>query len=172
VDLQTNTYHCGECNHNCNDEFENAVGVCEDGECRFSGCDLFFHDFDQDSEDCETYCRQQAEADNCNGVDFEDGNYIGVDDDCDGKTDEDVDLNEDSLNCGRCGNRCSFPHAVAVCEDGECTYNACEENFHDVDGEPDNGCEYPCEPSEEETELCNRVDDDCDGETDEGGVCL
>ncbi len=40
-----------------------------------------------------------------------------VDDDCDGRVDEDFDLQIDIQNCGACGNRCA---ANEHCEDGVC----------------------------------------------------
>ncbi|MFP2930877.1 hypothetical protein ACLESO_37890 [Pyxidicoccus sp. 3LG] len=41
----------------------------------------------------------------------------GLDDDCDGRADEDFDLQTDPGHCGRCGNACTF---LQNCTNGEC----------------------------------------------------
>ncbi len=69
----------------------------------------------------------------------------GIDDDCDGNIDEGFDLSADPANCGVCGSVCP---AGERCADSVCT----------------GGCvPYP--------ELCNGLDDDCDGVTDEEFTC-
>ncbi len=93
-------------------------------------------------------------------------NYL--DDDCDGEVDNGFDLLADVANCGFCGRACSFPNAAARCEEGDCVMGACHLYWHDVDGDDRNGCEYPCVPHPGGLELCNGVDDTCDGEVDEG----
>jgi hypothetical protein len=47
----------------------------------------------------------------------------------------------DVNNCGRCGNRCAFPNAVAGCGAGSCTLVRCLPGFSDADGIRENGCE-------------------------------
>ena len=70
----------------------------------------------------------------------------GIDDDCDGDTDEDFDLG-------------------AICREGE---GACERPGRMVCAADGSGVECDAEPGPAGVELCNGVDDDCDGETDEG----
>ena len=50
----------------------------------------------------------------------------GLDDDCDGKLDEDVDLKASNINletdpnnCGKCGSVCALGHAYNLCSAGE-----------------------------------------------------
>jgi hypothetical protein len=63
----------------------------------------------------------------------------GVDDDCDGRTDE-VDA-DDPDNCGFCGNVCADgPRGAPVCIDGECAL-ACDAGFGDCNGLVSDGCE-------------------------------
>jgi hypothetical protein len=88
------------------------------------------------------------------------------DDDCDGRVDETFDLATDPRNCGACEAECVLPGAFPGCAEGECTIDECEIGFHDLDGNPTNGCEYECPPSG--PELCDTRDNDCDGAVDEG----
>ncbi len=82
---------------------------------------------------------------------------------CDG-----VNLETDVNNCGACGNVCIFTGASAMCVDGECVMGACRDARYDIDRDPNNGCEYACAPADDETEICNYLDDDCDGVVDDG----
>ena len=76
----------------------------------------------------------------CEPGDAEDEICNGLDDDCDGATDE--DLGEESCGMGACVT------TVARCQAGQ--PQVCQ----------------PAPPAD--GELCNGIDDDCDGETDEG----
>ncbi|MFT3708381.1 MAG: hypothetical protein QM817_12075 [Archangium sp.] len=75
-----------------------------------------------------------------------------------------VDLSNDVNHCSGCGNACSAPHAVPRCSSGTCQYT-CDANYYDIDLQAANGCEYLC--IFRGVELCNGVDDDCDGAIDE-----
>jgi hypothetical protein len=92
-----------------------------------------------------------------------------IDNDCDGVVDEDFDLQHDINHCGDCLTTCTAPaNAVATCapdpmnmNKGTCGF-ACKAGYHDLDGNPANGCEYgPCFPSG--VEVCDGADNDCDG---------
>ena len=87
------------------------------------------------------------------------------DNDCDGIVDNDVDVSADPENCGGCGIVCDvYENSRATCTEGECG-TSCLPDTYDYDDEP--GCEYTCTPSEDGQELCNGLDEDCDGLTDE-----
>ncbi len=150
--------HCGGCNMVCAPP--HAFPICSDGVCMMGDCDVGFLDLDGETDNgCEYRCLMSAENDAICDL---------RDEDCDGRVDEDVDLMNDPMNCGSCARFCSFPHATAGCGGGECMISACEDGFYDIDGSPENGCEYACVPSEDATEVCNARDDDCDGAIDEG----
>ncbi len=84
----------------------------------------------------------------------------GLDDNCDGLIDN--------------GDLCSgYTNGIGQCtsqEDGSaiCTLISCNEGFYNNDSDETNGCEYSCTPIVGGDELCNGVDDNCDGQADEG----
>ncbi len=87
-----------------------------------------------------------------------------------------VDFSVDPGNCGKCGVACVIPHATASCVVGTCAVGSCDPGWTDCDADVENGCENPegavcvpaCKPGA--PELCNLLDDNCDGQCDEGGV--
>lgn len=106
-----------------------------------------------------------------------------------------IDLQTDPQNCGTCGRTCVLPNGTAACVAGECALGSCDLGFADCDGAADTGCEHPiacvqgdscmsacgsigglscadvCTPTcNAPAELCNAIDDDCDGACDQGAV--
>ena len=58
----------------------------------------------------------------------------------------DVDAGADG--CERSSQRCSLPHADAVCSEGACLIARCREGYRDCDQRADNGCEVvPWDPA-------------------------
>ncbi len=74
-----------------------------------------------------------------------------ADNDCDTVIDEGFDLQNDALNCGKCGRTCA---ANQHCQDGTCAWNTPVSQ---------------CVPS---AEICDNADNDCDGLIDEGIALL
>ena len=156
--------HCGECNNRC--ERSGAFASCEDGgdgyECAYE-CAPGRYDVDGDlyapsSNGCEYTC-----------VVTNGGNEIcdGLDNDCNGEVDESTDTSDDPSNCGECGNVCFFSNAGAACQDGVCVATSCRDGFIDINGDLDligsDGCEYNCRPTTPPDEICDGIDNDCDG---------
>lgn len=78
----------------------------------------------------------------------------------------------DDGNCGGCGKTCTAPsNATVACNaaTAACAPFVCAPGWHDVNGDPRDGCETTCASpmAEETTAACrNGVDDDCDGQQD------
>lgn len=110
-----------------------------------------------------------------------------------------ADLLSDPANCGLCGRTCVIPQAVAACEAGECVLAGCDPGYSECDGDIATGCETPVECEDGSAcmttcgsegvadcsdvcsgageplcvppiESCNAIDDDCNGECDEGAL--
>ena len=158
IDTDVDPRNCGECGNECSPP--HAFPICAEGECLLGDCDIGWIDLDDDpANGCEYRCLATAEDDAVCDL---------RDNDCDGRTDEDVELATDVRNCGSCGRVCRFPHSTAGCGAGACNVESCEDGWWNVDGRTDNGCEYACVRSETGEETCNLRDDDCDGTVDEG----
>ncbi|MFN0252082.1 MAG: MopE-related protein [Kofleriaceae bacterium] len=102
----------------------------------------------------------------CVGADFptfELCDAAGLDQDCDGLPNNGYNTATDPQNCGGCGNVCNLPNAFEGCAGGMCTVVACAPNFFNNDNNPANGCEFDCGHPFLGAEVCNGIDDDCDG---------
>jgi hypothetical protein len=168
IDYANNVEHCGGCGKTCN--IEHAYNTCVNGVCTLDrssgerGCDVGYHDLDQNAANgCEYRCIKTSDTDViCDQLD----------NDCDARIDEDVELTSDPGNCGRCGLRCQFAHAArgASCTAAQCVFDDshCDAGFRDNDRRSITGCEYRCPVWPLVNEVCNALDDDCDGKVDEG----
>ena len=141
--------------------FPHADSECIHGDCRMLDCELGWHDVNGERSDgCEYACTPTGPE----VCDY-------TDNDCNGVVDDDFDVMVDVLNCGECGIRCfDPPNAVPVCDNGTCRYR-CEEGWWDTNLDPLDGCEADtCEVTNEGVEACDMIDNDCDGDVDEGIV--
>jgi hypothetical protein len=153
--------NCGACGQPC-DTPPHAEAVCAGGDCYYQ-CEAGHYEVNGDPADgCEaTTCEPTA-----GGVEICDL----FDNDCNGEVDE--GFVKDSIeSCGPVCQVCDFDHAMADCVGGACVIMACDEHYHDWDHDPANGCETYCMPTDPPDEVCDEVDNDCDGLVDEGLVC-
>ena len=143
VDLKTNADDCGACGNKCS--VENGTATCVSSACAVGDCAAPFADCDkQYVNGCES------------------------------------NLQVDAANCGVCGDKCTLAHATASCAAGVCAVASCDAGFGDCDGKPETGCEADllhdhlncgaCHTTP--AEVCDGVDNDCDGGADEGFACV
>lgn len=161
AEVLTRTESCGSCNNVCQDR-PNALTTCQAGTCGYS-CVTGAIDIDNGATNgCECIL-VGAERDMAG--DKPEAACDGLDNDCDGKTDEGFDLDADLKHCGACNRLCSFPFALARCDQGVCKQTDCQPGFSDSDPTKA-GCE--CQKTNGGVELCDGVDNDCDGLIDDG----
>jgi hypothetical protein len=150
--------NCGACFNLCNQANADNIQCLQDTTsgvvgCHFS-CLAGFKDADSDPKNgCECQIAQAIEL--CNGKD----------DNCNNVVDEGFDLMTDIANCGRCGVTCSYPFARASCGAGVCKMGVCLAGFFDANGKDSDGCE--CQKTNGGAEVCDGIDNNCDGRIDE-----
>ncbi|MBN2695100.1 hypothetical protein JXR93_10580 [bacterium] len=129
-------------------DIENGTGTCLGGKCLVDSCDENFYDIDNKSENgCEYQCSLSN-----NSVEICDG----LDNDCNGIIDN--------------GSLCEFNNGSGVCEEASCVLRACNDGFYNNNSSSEDGCEYQCEPTNGGLEICDGLDNNCNGNIDEG-VC-
>ncbi len=99
-----------------------------------------------------------------------------VDANCDGLLTNQPDLQTDVANCGSCGTNCLAGTVQSnwSCVSGSCQFGSCRAGYYDNGGPGDAvagdmKCGYACSFFSSQ-ELCNGLDDDCDGQFDNGIV--
>jgi hypothetical protein len=146
---QTDVANCGRCFNQCYQM--NADATCAAGNCQYTCLTGFFDADKNPTNGCE------CEPTN-GGVELCDG----VDNDCNGIVDDGFDLMSDLNNCGGCNRPCYFPFAASSCDMGVCTQGACLPDFYDRDPATP-GCETSCQKSNGGVEICDGLDNNCDG---------
>jgi hypothetical protein len=161
-----------DCDGHTDEIFPDKWNVCfkGDGICKTAG--YFACTKDGKGTEC-TAEEKQGKTEECN--------YL--DDDCDGKTDEDFISDgkyKADNGCGNCFTDCteiwipSVHHANGKCDasgDKPFCYYECLEGFEDADGNPENGCELVLDPDAvyvstkenggSDTEKCGTVKEPC-----------
>ncbi len=162
TDTKTDPFNCGACNHVC--AFSHASPLCTDSACVMGPCLVGYYDANaSDADGCELACTPSN-----GGVEVCDN----ADNDCDAQVDEGFDLTADPQNCGSCGTDCGalYPHTLALCTASVCQFGACAPGYKNLDGVEANGCEYACSPTNGGVEICDGIDNDCNGVKDDGAL--
>jgi hypothetical protein len=149
-DVSTDPLNCGVCGVVCS--APTATTQCRGGRCTISSCTPGYVDTDGNpGNGCECMVTN-------GGVEICDG----ADNDCNGVIDDGFDLKQDPQHCGGCGVVCAAANATGFCAGGAWGY-ACKPGFFDIDNQASDGCEYACSKTVDATEICDGVDNDCNG---------
>jgi hypothetical protein len=157
--------NCGSCGNVCN--LPHAFAKCVAGKCEVDTCqegynDIIKDDTNPDTAGCEYFCVPTADpTEICDGID----------NDCDGTVDNGFDTQTDPMNCGGCGIVCNLAHTTQyACMQGICRSMTCEDGYVDLSPERTAGCTYQCTPTNNGVEICDGLDNDCNGLIDDGVV--
>ncbi|MBD3311232.1 MAG: hypothetical protein GF349_01890 [Candidatus Magasanikbacteria bacterium] len=171
-----------DCDGETDEDIPDSETGCGEGECFSTGL---------------LSCQNGEMVDSCQPGTPTNEECNGLDDDCDGETDEDLAEPETTCGQGECasvGNIvCIAGEEVNTCEAGTPSDEECNGLDDDCDGDIDEGlddytiecgvgeCEATavvscvngqpegtCTPGRPSSEECNNLDDDCDGDVDEG----
>ncbi len=184
TDTTRSSEHCGTCENACSTA-PYANVACVAGMCAVESCTEARENCDNFLENgCETNpsnafehcggCGQSCEAPNaitacvtgtCQLAQCVSG-YL----DCDMNplTGCEVDPKVSVEHCGGCNAPCVKPNATMECANSQCAIVACNPNFGDCDGQPDNGCETDLTTS---PYNCNGCGNSCGGGLCNAGVC-
>jgi hypothetical protein len=90
-----------------------------------------------------------------------------IDNDCNGRVDDLMRIAGGTVDsCGACATTCPRgPNTMPLCAGGGCLA-VCLPGFVDLDRDPQNGCE--CALSNGGVEICDGLDNDCNGQIDDG----
>ncbi|MFK7991029.1 MAG: MopE-related protein [Sandaracinaceae bacterium] len=189
----TSLTHCGGCNTPC--ALMNATATCASGTCEIAACDGGFVDFDgSDANGCEYACDNNG-AEVCNGIDDDcdmrtdegvsappnfcdpDGVCAATSPTCNGAAGWECvypsgTYEENEESCDGLDNDCDgvvddpFPTVDNDCANGT---GACRRTGFIRCASDGMGTECDADPAGRPaaSELCNNMDDDCDGTTDE-----
>jgi len=79
-----------------------------------------------------------------------------------------ADVKTESEKLRRMRQRVRNPSAFRSAWPAHASIDTCAPGRYDNNKNPKDGCEYACTPSKGGTEVCNGLDDNCDGTIDEG----
>ena len=149
-----------------------SVSICEDGfrDCDMdatTGCEADVTSSIEHCGQCGNSCDVANASTSCvNGaceLDTCDAGFADCDMDltangCEANTQTSLD------HCGGCDQPCAIPNAQVECASGSCTFNGCASDYHDLNNDLSDGCEYYCVfQSMDDAPDPQYVDANCDG---------
>ncbi|MET0386701.1 MAG: MopE-related protein, partial [Polyangiales bacterium] len=148
-DFRSNVRHCGGCDRPC--QADNALTACEVGECKVQDCLPGFADSDGELG-CEYRCPVYPPSpEDCNGID----------DDCDGRADEEIGERDGDRLCRHTeGTPCEGVKLVCATRENKTTWFCDYPAIVDFDPAVPDGIRS-------EELRCDGEDNDCDGVADE-----
>ena len=172
-----------DCNDNDPATYPGAEEICDalDNDCDFVVDEGFDDDGDgyRDEQACDLP-GTPLDCDDDNAAVHPDApeKCNGIDDNCNGEVDEDVDADGDGMT--PCGGDCDdsnptvYAGADEVCDglDNDCDPDGAVDEGFDADNDGYTACGGDCDDNDPavnpaQLETCNRIDDDCDGLVDE-----
>ena len=153
VNLNTDTSNCGACSNSCTNDHGSTT--CSAGTC-VPTCAAGWSDCDGDpTNGCETSLNTLTNCQSCGDVcslangseSCAGGSCVLTTCDsgyssCNGNDADgcEIDIFDDTSNCGTCGNTCTNDHGSMVCSSGTCA-PSCASGYDNCDNDVDNGCE-------------------------------
>ncbi|MBI5524859.1 MAG: hypothetical protein HY897_00845 [Deltaproteobacteria bacterium] len=88
--------------------------------------------------------------------------------DCNGEVTDGCEtrIDRDNANCGGCAKACAPSHGAGLCVNSACSVASCDNGWWDINGDPGDGCEYPCVATGG-NEVPDGQDNDCNGLVDD-----
>ncbi len=120
--------------------------------------------------DCKTECRMAHGTPRCTAGACAVGSCQANWDDCNHSYADgcETDLLTDVAHCGGCAKPCQLANANPKCQGGKCAVASCQDGHYDLNGDPADGCEYACTVTRSGVEVCDGIDNDCNGKIDDG----
>jgi hypothetical protein len=162
--------NCGSCGNVC--KLAHAAAGCAAGSCTVASCSPGWGDCDGNPADgCED--ATSTDPSNCggcgsacvelNGTPICVGGVcaLGVCNagfaNCSGAVADgcNIDIWNDTNNCGGCGNVCSVANGTPVCNNGQCAIGSCNPGYADCNGSETDGCETPTTNNLNDCGGCN-----------------